>query len=285
MIFVKTKLEAQDVLTRWRKAGERIGVVPTMGALHAGHLSLIDTAKNRSDRIVVSIFVNPLQFSPDEDFDSYPRQMEGDLELLKSQGCDLVFAPDHAELFPDDFSTSISVAGVGEGHCEATRPQFFEGVATIVTKLLMILSPDVVVFGEKDYQQLTVIKRLVRDLDIDVDVVGSLTIREPDGLAMSSRNQYLSSSERAIAPVLFDTLSLAAKMLGEENAKCREVSAWAISRLLDAGFSKVDYVSIVDAESLAILERLDHPGRLLAAVWIGKTRLIDNIPISFPGAE
>ncbi|MBL4620379.1 MAG: pantoate--beta-alanine ligase [Marinicaulis sp.] len=285
MIIVKTKSEAQEVLARWRKAGQRIGVVPTMGALHRGHLSLIDTAKSRSDRIVVSIFVNPLQFGLNEDFDSYPRQMEGDLELLKSQGCDIVFAPDHAELFPADFSTNISVAGVGEGHCSATRPQFFDGVATIVTKLLMILSPDLIVFGEKDYQQLAVIKRLTRDLDINAEVIGSPTIRETDGLAMSSRNQYLSSSERAIAPVLFETLALAAKKLAERPDDCRGVSEWAAACLLEAGFSKIDYFNIVDAASLATLEYLDRPGRLLAAAWIGKTRLIDNTPISFPVDE
>ncbi len=270
------------MLADWRRAGERIGAVPTMGALHQGHLSLIAAAKKLSDRTVATIFVNPLQFGPNEDFDTYPRDMDRDLEMLKARGCDLVFAPERADLFAQDFSTKISVAGVGEGHCAKTRPQFFDGVATIVTKLLMILAPDVAVFGEKDYQQLTVIKRLVRDLDIPVEIIGAPIIREEDGLAMSSRNQYLTSPERAAAPVLFETINLAADKFIDAGSGWSKIHDWAAAQILKAGFSKVDYLNMVDADTLTAIDKPDRPARLLAAAWIGRTRLIDNIAVSPP---
>ncbi len=280
MIICKTKPNVRETLAGWRKAGDRIGAVPTMGALHQGHLSLVETANRMSDRTVVSVFVNPLQFGPNEDFDTYPREIDRDLEVLEAKGCDLVFAPDRADLFPPDFSTNISVAGVGEDHCANSRPLFFGGVATIVTKLLMILSPDLAVFGEKDYQQLTVIRRLVRDLDIDVDIVGAPTIREEDGLAMSSRNQYLSPKERAVAPMLYETLNVVATRLAGKDADWNDIRAWAITRLESAGFSRIDYLNFVDATTLAHIRKADRPGRLLAAALIGNTRLIDNIPVN-----
>ncbi len=280
MIIVKTKPEIRDAVAKWRSAGKRISAVPTMGALHQGHLSLIDTAKQHSDRVVATIFVNPLQFGPNEDFKTYPRDMDHDLALLEAQGCDLVFAPEHTDLFAPDFSTKISVAGVGEDHCAVTRPQFFDGVATIVAKLLINLAPDLAVFGEKDYQQLMVIRRMTRDLDIDVKIVGSPIIRETDGLAMSSRNQYLSSSERAIAPKLFETLNLAAEIFLQGESDWPVISEWASTRLTDAGFSKVDYLNMTDAATLTHIVKPDQPARLLAAAWIGRTRLIDNIPAS-----
>ena len=279
MFICKTKQDVRKTLGDLRAAGARIGAVPTMGALHQGHLSLIDTAKGLCDKTVATIFVNPLQFGPNEDFDTYPRTMDRDLELLEARGCDVVFAPEGRNLVPEDFSTNVSVKGVGEDHCAVSRPQFFDGVATIVTKLLMILSPDAAVFGEKDFQQLTVIKRLVRDLDMEVEIVGSPIIREADGLAMSSRNQYLSEEERAIAPKLFETMKLVADKLGAPNAQWSAIHDWATARLLDAGYSEVDYLHFVDALTLSHIEEADRPGRLLAAAKLGETRLIDNIPI------
>lgn len=282
MIVCKTKPKLKDEIAGWRSAGERIGAVPTMGALHQGHLSLIDTAKKLSDRTVASIFVNPLQFGPNEDFETYPRDMDRDLELLEARGCDLVFAPEREDLFAPDFSIKISVAGVGEGHCAVTRPQFFDGVATIVAKLLINLAPDVAVFGEKDYQQLMVIRRMVCDLDIPVEIIGSPIIREEDGLAMSSRNQYLTPAERAAAPALYETINLAAEKFIEAGSDWSKVHDWAAARLLKAGFSRVDYLDMVDAVTLTAIDNADRPARLLAAAWIGRTRLIDNIAVSPP---
>ncbi len=278
MIIYNTKKEIREALAKCRAAGDQTGAVPTMGALHEGHLSLIETAKALTDRVVATIFVNPLQFGPNEDFDTYPRSVESDLARLEASGCDLVFMPDRAELFPPDFSTKISVAGVGEDHCAISRPQFFDGVATIVTKLLLVLSPDVAVFGEKDYQQLAVIRRLVRDLDIPTSIVGVPTVRQADGLAMSSRNQYLAAAERDAAPALFVTLTRAAEKL-QLGHDWSIVQGWATARLIDAGFSSVDYINYVDASSLAHIDRANRPGRILAAAWIGKTRLIDNVPV------
>lgn len=280
MIVCKTKSDVRKTLQELRDAGERIGAAPTMGALHEGHLSLIDKAKAMGARTVATIFVNPLQFGPNEDFDQYPRTMDRDLELLEACGCDVVFTPAGRDVIPPDFSTKISVAGVGEDHCANSRPQFFDGVATIVTKLLNILSPDFAVFGEKDYQQLMVITRLVRDLDLDIDIVGAPTVRETDGLAMSSRNQYLSPEERQAAPALFETMKLAAEKIAEPGAQWSDVNAWATQRIVDAGFSSVDYLNLVDATSLSRLERADRPARMLAAAWIGRTRLIDNISVT-----
>jgi pantoate--beta-alanine ligase len=280
MIICDTKSDIQEVLTDWRDRGERIGAVMTMGALHEGHLSLVDMAARASDKTVATIFVNPLQFGPNEDFETYPRTIERDLSLLEARRCDIVFTPDRSALFPPDFSTKISVAGVGEDHCAISRPQFFDGVATIVMKLLMILSPHLAVFGEKDYQQLMVIRRLVRDLDIDVEIVGAPTVRESDGLALSSRNQYLTPSERSAAPALYETMVLAAERLRQSDVLWPEIGQWADRRLRDAGFSKVDYFHPVDANTLDRIKKADRPARLLAAAWIGKTRLIDNIPIA-----
>lgn len=279
MIICKTKPEIQEALSECRQAGETIAAAPTMGALHEGHLSLVDVARKTSDRVVATIFVNPLQFGPNEDFDTYPRTVESDLELLKARGCDFAFTPNREDLFPAGFSTKISVAGVGDDHCAVSRPQFFDGVATIVMKLLMILSPDAAVFGEKDYQQLAVIKRLVRDLDIPTEIVGAPTVREADGLAMSSRNQYLNADERKAAPALYKTLTAAALHLQGGNKPWPEIRAAAEKQLLEAGFSSIDYVNFVDALSLAHMETADRSGRLLAAAWIGKTRLIDNVPV------
>ena len=283
MKICRTKSEIQLVLTDLRKGGRTIGAVPTMGALHDGHLSLVDIAARECDVAVATIFVNPLQFAPHEDFDAYPRTLESDGALLAERGCDILFAPERAGLFPSDFSTTVSVAGVGENHCAVARPHFFDGVATIVAKLLLILRPDVAVFGEKDFQQLAVIRRMVRDLDIDVRVLGGPTVRESDGLAMSSRNQYLSASERAIAPALFRTICEAGERISAPGAKWSEIGVWARDAIIDAGFSSVDYVDFVDAASLENIDAAGPEARILTAARLGETRLIDNIAVATTG--
>ena len=278
MLNIHSIKDAQDFRNQSAKNGARVSVVPTMGALHEGHLSLIDLARSQSDVTIATIFVNPLQFAPGEDFDEYPRQNEADAALLKARGCDAVFMPPHTALFAPDFSTTVSVAGVGDDHCALARPHFFDGVATIVTKLLLILRPDLAVFGEKDFQQLAVIRRLVRDLHIGVDIVGGPIVREPDGLAMSSRNQYLSATERAIAPALNASLIRAARAAAK-GKDWAAIEAAAIREITEAGFTSVDYVHLVNASDLTRIERTDGPARILAAARLNDTRLIDNVPV------
>lgn len=261
-----------------RAAGKTIGFVPTMGAIHAGHLSLVDRAKALADAVIVSIFVNPTQFGPDEDLASYPRKDEEDWEVLSAAGIDLLFMPDADEMYPEGFQTDVRVPEVSAGLCGAARPGHFDGVATVVTKLLLQVLPDYAVFGEKDFQQLAVIRRLVIDLNIPVDIVGAPTVRESDGLALSSRNAYLTEEEREIAPALHRTLTTVANDLaqGEDSAGCCEA---AVAALEAAGFSAVDYVEVRDAESLAANPASGRPRRVLAAAHLGKARLIDNVPV------
>ncbi|HEY8571340.1 pantoate--beta-alanine ligase [Phenylobacterium sp.] len=277
---VRTVAELRAQVAAWRRAGERVGFVPTMGALHEGHLSLVRLALERAQRVVVSIFVNPTQFGPNEDFDAYPRAEARDVELLAQAGAHLVFAPGAAEMYPEGFSTTVSVAGVTEPLDGAARPGHFTGVATVVTKLLLQCGPDVAVFGEKDYQQLQVIRRLVRDLDIPVEIVGGPTARAQDGLALSSRNAYLSAQERPVAGQLNAILRTAAGRLrsGEPVAA---VEADAVRALTEAGFRKVDYVEVRAAGDLARLGPgpIEAPARILAAAHIGRTRLIDNLAV------
>ena len=272
--IVTTVAELRTALAELRPS--RIGLVPTMGALHDGHLSLVSQAREHSDRVVVSIFVNPTQFAPQEDFDAYPRALDKDLEKL-GERADIVFAPHAREIYPDGHATMISVAGPAAGLETDFRPHFFSGVATVVTKLLIAASPDVAIFGEKDYQQLLVVKRLVHDLALPVTVIGGPTLREPDGLAMSSRNAYLSPEERQVAGRLNVILKGAA--LQARHGDLRAVEASAIEALWSAGFSHVDYVAIRDAQTLAHIAALERPARILAAVKIGKTRLIDNMAL------
>ena len=279
MIICNTKAEVKSLIAKWQQDGLTHAAVPTMGALHEGHLSLVDTAVNHADRVIASIFVNPIQFGPSEDFDTYPRDLARDGALLEARGCHAVFAPAREEVFADDFSTRVSVSQVSEGFCGDARPGFFEGVATIVTKLFNILEPDTAVFGEKDFQQLAVIRRLVRDLDMSVKIVGAPTVREPDGLAMSSRNAYLSVEERQVAPVLHQAMVQARENL-EAGAAINVVRDLALDTLIKAGFRKVDYFDLADALSLTRLDRADRPAQLLVAAWLGKTRLIDNISIA-----
>jgi pantoate--beta-alanine ligase len=273
--------DLRAVIASWRAQRLSIGLVPTMGALHNGHLSLVDRARARCDRTVVTIFVNPIQFGPGEDFDRYPRQEAEDLAMLGARQCDLVFMPHPNELFPDGpagLHTSVSVHGLGETLCGPYRPGHFTGVATIVIKLLMLTLPDVAIFGEKDYQQLQIIRTLVRDLHIPVEIDGAPTVREPDGLAMSSRNAYLSADQRRLAPRLFATLQEAALRLSAGEPPRAVVDAAAAS-LGEAGFA-LDYVSLVDAVSLEPIDRVDRPARLAAAGRLGSTRLIDNVAVT-----
>jgi len=262
----------------WRKGGARVGLVPTMGALHDGHLSLVRETQSRAGKVVASIFVNPTQFAPHEDFDRYPRTLESDAQKLAGVGLDLIFAPSVAEMYPGGFATKVEVGGPSAGLETDFRPHFFGGVATVVTKLLTAALPDVAIFGEKDYQQLLVIRRLTTDLNLPVEIVGAPIIREADGLAMSSRNAYLKPDERAVAGRLNIVLKDAIARL-QHGDPVDEVEAFGKSDLLEAGFNSVDYVAVRDAATLERIARLDRPARILAAAKIGGTRLIDNMAV------
>jgi pantoate--beta-alanine ligase len=277
---VRTVVELRARVAGWRAAGERIGLTPTMGALHEGHLSLVRLVKQRADRAVVSIFVNPTQFAPHEDFDAYPRDEAGDGALLAGVGCDLIYAPTAQEMYPPGFATTVSVAGVSEPLDGAARPGHFAGVATVVGKLLLQCGPDIAVFGEKDYQQLQVIRRLVRDLDIPVEVVAGPTARAEDGLALSSRNAYLTAAERQAAPELHRALAAAVGGL-RAGRPVAEVESEAIAHLARAGFTRADYVEVRGAGDLARLGpgAIAPPARILGAAILGRTRLIDNLAV------
>ncbi|CAO3445041.1 pantoate--beta-alanine ligase [Azospirillum argentinense] len=265
-------------VSTWHRDGKTVALVPTMGALHDGHLALVRRARELADQVVASVFVNPTQFAPHEDFDRYPRDEAGDSRKLASAGCHLLYAPTVRAMYPEGFATAISVGGPAEGLCGTFRPQMFGGVALVVTKLFLQAQPDVAVFGEKDYQQLMVIRRFARDLDIPVRVEGLPTVREADGLAMSSRNAYLSADERARAPELNRALRDAATALagGAEAATALEAVR---TRITAAGFGSIDYVELRDADTLVPVTRAERPARLLAAAWMGKARLIDNVPV------
>ena len=269
----------------WRAAGETVGLVPTMGALHDGHLSLVRRSNSLASRTVASVFVNPKQFAPHEDFGSYPRQEVHDLDLLQKAGCHLAFIPTPEEMYPDGFQTSIAVAHIAQGLCGGSRPHFFGGVATIVCKLINQSRPDIAVFGEKDYQQLLVIRRMVKDLNMPVDIIGAPIVREADGLAMSSRNAYLTVEERAIAGKLNVILAdMAAKLsAGAGVAATLEEGRAAITA---AGFAGLDYLEVRSADLLEPMgpDAITRPSRVFAAVIVGKTRLIDNWPAEPPSA-
>jgi pantoate--beta-alanine ligase len=274
---VRTVGDLRAELPKWRKAGETIALVPTMGALHQGHLSLVALAKEKAGRVVVSIFVNPIQFGPREDFHLYPRDEAGDLAKLAAAGADLVFIPDVAEMYPPAFSTRVNVGDLTEDLCGAARPNHFDGVATVVSKLLLQCVPDLAIFGEKDYQQLLVIKRMVRDLNIPVEILGGPIMRERDGLALSSRNAYLSPAERKIAPLLHQTIAEVAADLAQGRGADDAAEAGRF-KLEAAGF-RVNYVAVRDPETLKPLHGPVKQARVLAAVFLGKTRLIDNVPV------
>lgn len=280
LLETATVAETRARIAEWRRAGDRIGFVPTMGNLHEGHLSLVRMAQAHADRVVVSVFVNPLQFGPSEDFDSYPRTLGADRAALAGLGVDLLFAPDEASLYPRprEATTRVTVPGLGDILCGASRPGFFTGVATVVAKLFHIVQPDLAVFGEKDYQQLLVIRRMVEDLDFPVAIVGAPVCREPDGLAMSSRNQYLTAEERARAPLLYRTLCRLGEALQAGRRDFAALEAEGVQALAEAGF-RPDYLSIRRPD-LEPPTAADQAFRLLAAAWLGeRTRLIDNIPV------
>jgi pantoate--beta-alanine ligase len=281
LAVARSVTELRRRVRAWRRAGETVALVPTMGALHAGHLALVARARELCDRVVASLFVNPTQFAPNEDFARYPRDEGGDAVKLATARCDLLYAPSLEEMYPRGFSTSISPGRIAEGQCGPFRPGHFAGVATVVTKLLQQAQADVACFGEKDWQQLQVIRRVVRDLDIAVRIEGVPIVREADGLALSSRNVYLTAAERAVAPALQRMLRELARRI-EQGDDLAAAVADAIAQLGRAGFTKIDYVEAVDAETLAPFTG-DRPGRILAAAWLGRTRLIDNVPLGPTG--
>jgi pantoate--beta-alanine ligase len=278
--IVRTVPDLRRAVAAWRGEGRRVGLVPTMGALHAGHLSLVRLARTRCDRVVASLFVNPTQFDPTEDFTAYPRNEAADAAVLGESGCDLLYAPSAEAIYPPGFATTVTVAGLTEGLEGAFRPTHFAGVATVVAKLLAQAAPDIGVFGEKDYQQLQVIRRLARDLDLPVEIVGGPIVREPDGLALSSRNVYLTDDERRIAPALRRVLGETAAALSA-GMIVGAAEAAGVSALRSAGFQGVDYLETRDPESLARLPSgpLDRPARLLCAARLGRVRLLDNVAV------
>lgn len=279
--IVRTVAELRRTIASWRRGGDRIALVPTMGALHAGHIDIVRRARGMARRVVVSIFVNPRQFAPHEDLDRYPRDEAGDVAKLAQAGADLVWVPTPAEMYPDGFATRIEPQGAALGLETDFRPHFFGGVTTVVAKLFNQVAPDVALFGEKDFQQLAVIRQMVRDLDMSFgmgfEIAGVPTVREKDGLALSSRNAYLSAAERAVAPQLHGVIAAVSAAVGRGDDPAAAAEAARLT-LLSAGFAKVDYVEVRDAATLGPYAR-GRPGRVLAAAWLGKTRLIDNVAI------
>nr|WP_281501263.1 pantoate--beta-alanine ligase [Erythrobacter sp. F6033] len=287
MVQTATTLDVlRKKVAKLRESGETIALVPTMGALHDGHLTLVRRARDACDHVVASIFVNPTQFGPNEDLDAYPRQLDADAEMLESAGCALLWAPTPEEMYPDgpeNFVTNVSVRGVSEGFCGASRPGHFDGVATVVCKLFNQVRPDMAFFGEKDFQQLAVIRAMARDLDLSWpqahSIIGVPTVREADGLAMSSRNRYLSRADREAAAILPSTLARAAKLIGEGEQEIWLAKSVIADDLQLSGF-EVDYIEVVDSQTLKPLETLEgRPARILVAARIGKTRLIDNMAV------
>jgi pantoate--beta-alanine ligase len=277
---IRTLPDLRAQVRAWRAAGDSIALVPTMGALHEGHLELVRLARSRCARAVVSIFVNPTQFAPHEDFDRYPRDEAGDLAKLAGVGCDAVWGPTREVMYAEGFATRIVPAGAAEGLESDFRPHFFGGVATVCCKLFTQVLPDVAIFGEKDYQQLAVIRQMVRDLDLPLEIVGAATIREADGLALSSRNAYLSAEERRVAPALNRAIAeVAGKVAAGAGIEAATTAAKAA--LMQAGFGRIDYVEVRDAETLKpAVPNAGRPMRVLAAAWLGKTRLIDNVAVA-----
>jgi len=272
--------EIRTKVRTWHGEGKRVALVPTMGALHAGHMCLVEAAKKAADVVVVSIFVNPKQFGAGEDFGTYPRTLEADAALCEAYGVEAIFAPSSAAMYPEGFATTLHVSGVSEGLCGASRPGHFDGVATVVAKLLMQVGTDVALFGEKDFQQLQVIRRMVEDINLPVDILGVATSREADGLARSSRNAYLTKEEREVAPILYRQLSEAAERIGAGEVIMGVLNDVQES-LLQSGFSKVDYITCCEERSLTPLTQWHgEPARILAAAHLGNARLIDNVPLN-----
>ena len=269
--------EMQEHSDRMRSLGKTVAFVPTMGFLHKGHLCLIKEGRKLGDDLVVSIFVNPSQFSPGEDFESYPRNFDKDLKLLQKEGVDVIFSPNEDELYQDGFQTYVELKNLPNHLCGISRPIFFRGIATVITKLFNIVRPHIAIFGQKDYQQLTVIRRMVRDLNFDIKIVGFPTVREPDGLAMSSRNTYLTPEQRINALSLYKSLNQSKKLVesGIKDAKRIIDAAYALIKSYQD--TAIDYIAICDPETLADMETINRPALMALAVNVGKTRLIDNM--------
>lgn len=279
MKIVGTVKEVREQVKEWKKQGLSVGFVPTMGYLHEGHKSLMDAARKGNDKVVVSIFVNPMQFGPTEDLATYPRDLDHDAALCESAGVDLIFHPEAEEMYEKDFCSFVDMTGLTEGLCGKTRPIHFRGVCTVVNKLFNIVTPDHAYFGQKDGQQLAVIKRMVRDLNMDIEIVGCPIVREEDGLAKSSRNTYLSSEERKAALILSKTVELGKELAKTEKDANKVVEAMK-KNIETEPLAKIDYVEAVDALSMAPVEKLEGTCMLAMAVYIGKTRLIDNTLIN-----
>ncbi|MCW1750204.1 MULTISPECIES: pantoate--beta-alanine ligase [Rhizobium] len=284
MPIIRTVEEMRNTVARWRTIGGNVAIIPTMGALHKGHLSLVRAALGQAWWVMVTVFVNPKQFNSVEDLAAYPRTEEADAAKLAPLGVDMLYVPGFEEMYPDGFATAVSVGGVSEGLCGTHRPGHFDGVATVATKLFLQTGANIAVFGEKDFQQMHVVRQLVRDLDIPIEIFACPIIREADGLAMSSRNALLSPNERRIAPYLADVLSETAMRL-QRCSSSQDLIEAAKHDLLAAGFSRVEYLELRSEEDLAPLDRPDRAARLLAAAWLGKTRLIDNVAVPASSAE
>ncbi len=277
--IVRTVEALRAGIAPWHEGRHTVGLVPTMGALHDGHLALVGACRASCARTVVTLFVNPAQFGPKEDLARYPKREAEDAEILQSLGVDLLYAPPVDEVYRSGFATRVTVGGLAERLEGKHRPGHFSGVATVVAKLLLQARPQRAFFGEKDFQQLQVVRRMAADLDIPAEIVGVETVREPDGLALSSRNEFLSPAQRAVAPVLYRTLSAVAKAIGE-GADCQAEAARGGAALIAGGFEKIDYLAVVDAESFEPIDKITgRPARVLAAGFLGKTRLIDNVAI------
>ena len=279
MKIVGTVKEVREQVKEWKKQGLSVGLVPTMGYLHEGHKSLMEAARKDNDKVVVSIFVNPMQFGPTEDLETYPRDLDHDAALCESVGVDLIFHPEAEEMYEKDFCSFVDMTGLTEGLCGKTRPIHFRGVCTVVNKLFNIVTPDHAYFGQKDGQQLAVIKRMVRDLNMDIEIVGCPIVREEDGLAKSSRNTYLSPEERKAALILSKTVALGKELAKTEKDANKVVEAMK-ENIKTEPLAKIDYVEAVDALSMAPVEKLEGTCMLAMAVYIGKTRLIDNTLIN-----
>jgi len=279
MAVIRRVAELRGLVAGWHRAGERVGVVPTMGALHAGHMALVEAARRDCARVVATIFVNPKQFNRPDDLGSYPRDEGGDATKLASAGVDLLFAPPAEEVYPAGYVTKVSVPRLSDCLCGLTRPGHMDGVATVVTKLFLMTGADRAYFGEKDYQQLLIVKRLARDLDIPVEVVPVATVRDADGLALSSRNALLDAGQRARAPAIYSTLTAMALRLAGTPGPAAPVLAWGREELLRAGIEKLDYLELRSDDTLEELAAPDRPARLFVAGWMGTVRLIDNVAV------
>jgi len=276
MEVIESISEMKNLVKDWKRQGLSIGFVPTMGYLHEGHLALVRRAKELSDRVVVSIFVNPIQFAPGEDYQRYPRDLERDKALLEKEGVDVLFSPKAQEMYPPGFQTYVEVKELSSGLCGKYRAGHFVGVATVVLKLFNILQPDIAVFGEKDYQQLKVIQRMVQDLNLDVKIISHPTVREEDGLAMSSRNTYLSPEERKSAIALYKALNLAEDLINQGERRVATLKEKLKEFIESFPYTKVQYIEFVHPETLKEVERVDEPTLLALAMFVGKARLIDN---------